>query len=26
LEPDGRILVATAHNEGGALQIVARCS
>ena len=24
LEPDGRILVATAHNEGGALQIVAR--
>ena len=24
LEPDGRILVATAHNEGGPLQIVAR--
>ena len=24
LQPDGRILVATAHNEGGALQIVAR--
>jgi uncharacterized delta-60 repeat protein len=24
LEPDGRILVATAHNEGGSLRIVAR--
>ena len=24
LEPDGRILVATSHNEGGALRIVAR--